>query len=289
MSKNIVKLSKNNGSFSGENKLGPKDELFKLFISHEFFKNLKHSEIILLTSNSKIKNVKKTIKLSLNKLSLNKNFDSLKQEHNFYFLTDNYCIIYDNIAYLMVESNYKKIIVEIFYPFYLIDYEDVKNTFFDNVTLVIPRTTKLILIPKFVDKYVVKDLSKSTKVNENKISDIFAKYKDYILKKRLEKVYFDLVNYKSLDSLGRLLYFLYSYSKNFFFKEDYDVFDENRDFKSFYINKKLISFIIGNSHEVVIRNFRKLERLNYIKSSEDGIKINVGKLKQWVKNSKIIV
>jgi len=250
-----------------------KEGLFKLLISINFFKNLKQSDISLLINNANIKLLRKNIKISLSYFLSNNNGEKL----DFPFLLNNYCLIYKGFAYILTESNYKKLITEIFYPSYLIDLSSFDGSIFDKGILVIPRNTALILIPK--EDYIKQS-------DRQKIKGILEEYKNFIFKKRIKQLYLDSLNYKFLDSLSRLLYFLYVYSSNFFTNSFYE---EENNLKPFKINKKLISYILGNSHEVIIRNFKKLEKLNYIKNTSEGIKINLKKLEQWVKSSKVIV
>ncbi|MCS7243220.1 MAG: hypothetical protein RMJ36_00570 [Candidatus Calescibacterium sp.] len=232
-----------------ENKSNDKELIYKFLYSNPYFKELDKKKLLSIAESSKIKNIRKTIRLSSDGLN-NKKYK---------FLFNYFCFVKFNLAFFLIENNYRKIVIDIFYPNHMIDMEIINIV--PECFLVLPRGTKLILVP-----------------HNQETQEILKKYTADQERKKMREYYVELINYKSLDSINRLIYFLVKY------------FKENNNSDELLIdNKKLISYITGNSHEVIVRNFKKLQKMNYIQIQNGKVKINSQRLEQWIKNSKIIV
>ncbi|MEN3015049.1 MAG: hypothetical protein ABDH21_03200 [bacterium] len=225
-------------------------KIVNLFIKNsQIFEGLSKHEIQNLVNQIRLKRISKIQKIS---------FKDLESKQNKAYLT-NYCFLYSNYVLFLVENNYKNVVIDTFYPYELIDFELLKVV--PEGSFIIPRKTIIFMIP---DNTQTNQLFRR-RIEENK-------------KKRIRQKYLELANYKSLDSLNKLLYFLYSYAKR----------AKNNNYYLLINNKKWISYIIGNSHEVIVRNFKKIQRMNYIQQGKDGIKIDIQRLEQWAKKLKII-
>lgn len=208
------------------------------------FGNLDKQQLSKIYQSIKIKKIRKILEINQN---------SLNEDKKMSFLVNNYCFILDKVAFFVLENNYKKIIIEMFYPNSYLNLDLLR--IFPDGFLLIPRNSLILAIPTNLT---------SIEINQQKDK------RDY---------YVEILNYKSLDSINRLLYFLYSYATK----------NTTKSNELIIKNKKLISYIIGNSHEVIVRNFKKIQKMNYIYIENGKIKINLPRLEQWIKNSKIIV
>ncbi|MCS6954871.1 MAG: hypothetical protein NZM44_00740 [Candidatus Calescibacterium sp.] len=232
-----------------KNKSNDKELIYKFLYSNPYFKELDKKKLLSIVESSKIKNIRKTIKLSSEGLNTRR----------YKFLFNYFCFVKLNVAFFWVENNYKKIVIDVFYPNHMIDMGVINIV--PECFLVVPRGTKLILVPY-----------------NQETEEILKKYTADQERKKMREYYVELINYKSLDSMNRLIYFLVKYVK------------KNNNWDELLIdNKKLISYITGNSHEVIVRNFKKLQKMNYIQIQNGKVKINSQRLEQWIKNSRIIV
>ncbi|MCS7165310.1 MAG: hypothetical protein RMJ51_03415 [Candidatus Calescibacterium sp.] len=244
------KVEKKSGKIDG--KTVTNELIFKFFLSNPYFRNLDKKTLVSVSDKSKIRNIRKTLKISKDVIDQKK----------YRFLMNNYCFIKENWVFTLVENNYKKVIVDVLYPGQVIDLSILDDL--PESKLVIPRGTVLILVPF-----------------DPEISQKIQEYKQYVAKQKLRSFYVDLINYRSLDSINRLIYFLAKYSKSNSIMNSSD--------ELLFHNKKLISYITGNSHEVIVKNFKKLQKMNYIHLNNGKIKINLQKIEQWIKNSRIII
>ncbi|MFN3994930.1 MAG: hypothetical protein ACK4GR_00135, partial [bacterium] len=220
------------------------------------FKKIDKKQIQIISKFCKIKKIRKSVSISKGDL----------ENKKFRFLKKHYCLVKENVCFTFIETNYRKIIIELFYPNSFLDLE-----FFEilpEASVVLPRNTELILIPKNFPEFP-------------EIEEVLKQYKIDLESQKKREFLLEIANWKSLDSINRLLYFLYQYLKKS------NLYLDN-NFVSLP-SKKVISYITGNSHEVIIRNFKKLEKMNYLVSQGNKIKINYQKVEQWIKNSKIIV
>lgn len=242
-----------------------KDFFYKFFTLNPFFRNIDKKNLMILSELSKIKNVRSNVKIVLNEIN----------DKKYRFLTNNYCLVKEGFVFLIVENNYKKTVVDIFFPLEIISMNLISlfgeasprvgeaSLRVGDGKIFIPRNSSLLLIPF-----------------DPRINDIMENYKNETLLMKIKYFYLDLINYKGLDSINRLLYFLHQYLKR-------NVLALNND-QLLLSNKKLISYITGNSHEVIVRNFKKLQKMGYLIKQGKNIKINKQKVEEWAKKLKII-
>jgi len=252
--KNVIQLT-NKNSIPNSNTVNKdsikKDFLYKLFTLNPFFRNIDKKNLMILSELSKIKNVRSNVKIGVNEIN----------DKKYKFLTNNYCLVKEGFVFLIVENDYKKTVVDIFFPLEIISMNLI--SLLEQTKIFIPRNSSLLIIPF-----------------DEKVRDIMESYKNETFFVRIKYLYLDLINYKAMDSINRLLYFFYQYLKR-------NVLALNND-QLLLSNKKLISYITGNSHEVIVRNFKKLQKMGYIIGQGKKMKINKQKVEEWAKKLKII-